>query len=258
MYKLFLFISFFFNSSLAIKKKKQFFPKEALVASYMLANDKKKEIVLNNIANQSISGFKNINSCIESYKQPPNKQEFTHPINGLRWADLDNGSFLNTQNPLNIGIVNFGFFQLSNNALTRNGNLAIRNDGVLINSIYKLPIQSIDDGEIQIPTGTTTNTIMIDKLGNISIRNQTIAKIKVVKFLDKNELQVLPNGLIFTSQLEEVEQPGIIQGYLESSNVDMMKNVNEFRETITSETLALNILNVDRSDEEKLVSTLFG
>jgi flagellar basal-body rod protein FlgG len=216
------------------------------------------DIVANNLANAETTAFKGQRANFEDLMYQTLRQPGTTNANqeispggiyvglGTKLSntqlDLAQGAMENTQRNLDVGIQGQGFFKVKlmqgigdGAGYTRNGNLVVNNNGDLVVNIgdgYKL------DPPVPVPLGSTDISIATD--GSIyATKGVTKAKIKVgqlqlTQFENPLGLNML-GGSIYTetdsSGKPITTAPGkdgagtILQGYLESSNVDSVKEL---------------------------------
>lgn len=132
---------------------------------------------------------------------------------------LDDGPVRQTGNPLDIAISGEGFLVADTelgDRYTRHGRLQLNADGTLVNGAGD-PIQG-EAGPIVIPPGETNISISTD--GVISGQNGELGQLRIVRFDNPEELRRAENGM-YTAQENpiDVENPKVIQGSLEDSNV---------------------------------------
>jgi flagellar basal-body rod protein FlgG len=155
--------------------------------------------------------------------------------------DLEQGSLENTSRPLDVGIEGNGFFKvkildaLGGFGYTRNGNFFVNNEGDLVLGMgdgYKL------QPPIQIPQGATD--ISISESGMVEVRQAgqdrttQVGQLEITQFINPQGLRLLGGSIYVKTEAsgEPVESnPGeegagvILQGYLEGSNVDPVKEL---------------------------------
>jgi flagellar basal-body rod protein FlgG len=156
--------------------------------------------------------------------------------------DLEQGSLENTGRPLDVGIQGQGFFKIKimdsiggGVGYTRNGNFFVNNNGELVLGMgdgYKLI------PEIRIPANVSEISISQD--GRISViqagqtTKQQVGQLQLTNFINPQGMQ-LQGGSIYTATEASgppVENnPGeggtgqLLQGFLEASNVDPVKEL---------------------------------
>ncbi|CAL4043030.1 Flagellar basal-body rod protein FlgF [Buchnera aphidicola (Tetraneura ulmi)] len=235
---------------------------------------KKSEILANNLANVSTSGFKSqlrtiLNSPINDGKiTKSNSYSF---LSNIPKYDFSNGFIRDTHDPLNLAIKNAGWFVVKDNKnkelYTRNGKLEINNLGQLtINQckvidkngkfIY-IPINCI-------PTFSTDGTITITSYNNNKKHKQKIGKIKIIN-INVSKIKKNKNGFF---QLEEKinknkkdvfiknKDAKIIQGALEDSNVNLTENLVEMIDNTRQFEMQMKMINLCNENEQKANSIL--
>lgn len=105
---------------------------------------------------------------------------------------------------------------------TRDGSFKINQDGILITN-QGATVMSTDDQAISIlnDDGQVAEDFTVDKNGTILVNNQEIARIKIVNFAEQRNLA--KEGAWMRAKDGEytvVENPGVMQGYLEMSNAN--------------------------------------
>jgi flagellar basal-body rod protein FlgG len=216
------------------------------------------DVVANNLANAETTAFKRSRVNFEDLYYLALKQPGTTAANGdvspagiyvglgVRVSntqlDTEQGSMENTGRQLDVGISGQGFFKVKildsiadGSGYTRNGNFFVNKDGDLVLGMgdgYKL------EPKINIPKGTTDVSISQD--GQVEVvKAGSNAKVKVgqlqiFQFVNPQGLN-LQGGSIYTqndSSGPPIEsKPGengagqVLQGFLESSNVDPVKEL---------------------------------
>jgi len=229
-------------------------------ASGMMLQMQKQDVVANNIANVNTGGYKKDNVLCQSFPNmlisrlgesqdnAQGREEVLQPVvigplgTGAVVKDIITdhglGTIKVTNNQLDLAISNEGYFAVQTpqgERFTRDGSFKINQEGILVTNQGNT-VMSTDNQPINIVAddGTVPESFRIDKNGSVLIDNQEIAKLKVVNFADKRNLEkqgawMRDKGNAYTV----VEQPGIVQGYLELSNVnvvqEMVKLINVVR-----------------------------
>jgi len=214
------------------------------------------DVVANNLANAETTAFKRSRVNFEDLmylmlKQPgtTNAAGEVSPAGifvglGTRISntqvDLEQGSLENTGRQLDVGIQGQGFFRVKTsigdgNAYTRNGNFFVNKEGDLVLGMgdgYKLI------PPIQIPTGTTDVSISEDGMVEVIRAGQNtktrVGQLKITQFVNPQGLKLLGGSLYQTtdasgdpleSNPREDGAGTILQGFLEASNVDPVKEL---------------------------------
>jgi flagellar basal-body rod protein FlgF len=200
-------------------------------ASGMLPRIKEQEITANNLANASAPGYKRDMLFTKELsraqaKNIPKKSDWETPMIDQVYTDYDQGSLDQTDNPLDMALEGSGFFvtQKSDgtNVLTRAGSFTIASDGYLVDPNGNRVIG--DGGPLSIGEGQ----VSIAENGQVQVDENQVGTMRVVDISDKtklikvgdNEFEV-PQGI----DLAQAVNYTIKQGYLESSNVNVVKEM---------------------------------
>lgn len=193
------------------------------------------DVVANNIANLNTTGFKADNAIFEEYLMPGARaDQFALPDRRMSyvqdrstWHDLSQGPVERTGNPLDVAIDGEGFIVVQTprgERYTRNGALQINATGQLVTSegyqvigeAGPITLQDKDrgvmiskDGTITVQEGLSATTDAIrGKLRLVTFGNQPLRK-------DGSSTFAAGNG----AAPQPVQNPNIVQGALEKSNV---------------------------------------
>lgn len=209
-------------------------------ASGMLPGIKKQEITANNIANASTPGFKKDSlfvkelSSIEK-KNVATRTDWENPMSNKVFTDFSQANFEKTGNPLDLAIDGKGFFTLQlddgSTVLTRSGSFMVDESGML--SFPQGATVMGESGAINVGNGNVT----VSQTGIVESDGIQVGRIVPVTIKDFNQLNkiggslyALPEGV----EITPVQDFSIQQGFLESSNVDivgeMIEMIVSFRE----------------------------
>lgn len=178
--------------------------------------------------------------------------------------DLEQGSLENTGRNLDVGISGLGFFRVKIDpsvgdglAYTRNGNFFVNNQNQLVLGLgdgYLL------DPPVEIPPNSTEISIsqagLIQVLPAGQIQKQTVGQIQLFQFVNPNGLNQLGSSLYqqTDSSGDPIEtRPGengagvLLQGFLESSNVDPVKELVSLIKT--QRAFELNSQSIQTADQ---------
>lgn len=178
-----------------------------------------------NIANAATTGFKKEavsfkNYLMKSANAParvPDGRSMSE-VSGIV-TDFSKGTIKRTGNPLDLAINGEGFFALEDNMYTRSGNFEIDSEGYLVTHDG---VKVLGDGG---PITVQGEKIDITESGEVFIDDVSAGNISVLDFPDKSVLTKV-SGTMFASESEGEETGAVIsQGYLESSNVEVIKEM---------------------------------
>ena len=227
-------------------------------ATGLRALSTKIDVVANNLANAETTAFKSSRANFEDLMyialKQPGAQNAAGDISpagifvglGVRVSntqlDLSQGSLERTDRQLDVGISGNGFFKVkvastlgNGEAFTRNGNFFVNKDGELVLGMkdgYKLipPIQ-IPANAVDI---TISNDGIITALTSNSTTPTNVGRLQISQFVNPNGLKLLggslyqetdASGPAVESNPAEDGAGEILQGHLEGSNVDPVKEL---------------------------------
>ncbi|MEW5693807.1 MAG: flagellar hook-basal body complex protein [Candidatus Hydrogenedentota bacterium] len=209
----------------------------------------RENVIANNVANVNTTGFKSS----DVYQNGLN-------ISGTQISsisrDFTQGSMMLTGDNLSLTVAGDGFFKVLTpkaTAYTRDGNFNIDATGRVVTS-SGYPITP----EIKLPENTENLTIT--KKGEVFAytngESQRVGQIELVKFTNPSGLIAAGENLYYKSANSGEPVPGlpgfgglgeIVQGYLESSNVDL---ASEFVHSIINENAIKANINVIKVMDE--------
>lgn len=212
-------------------------------SSSMLANQRKMNLISNNLANVSTAGYKKDEGIQESFpemmmsliEKGKQSKEIGSLGTGVRlqetYTDFQQGSVQQTGNTLDVAIEGDGFFVIQTPAgsrYTRNGNFTLNDSGQIVTN-QGYPVMG-ERGPLQ----TITNRdIKIDGNGQLYSGDIPGDRFLVVNFPDNNQLTKIGDNL-YTSELEGEQQTTglhVKQGFLENSNVNIIQEMVKMIET---------------------------
>ncbi len=192
----------------------------------MAANMRHLERVANNLANANTVGYRQdrmftevLNEEIDAEGAPLSTRRMN------QWVDHRTGSMESTGNPLDIALDGEGFFVVNNpetgsTEYTRAGRFMISEDGTL-----QTPTGLIVEGTsgpIDFPPDG--GDIQIRKNGDVMVDDRLLGTIRVVQFEDPSQLERIDNASFLAGDQfpQDIEEPSIVQGQVEMSNVNAL------------------------------------
>ncbi len=190
--------------------------------------------IANNLANVSTTGFKRDRISFESMLRGSRQVRQTRGINYSRirriGTDFSQGGLRHTGRSLDVAIEGEGFFKIRNRGkifYTRVGSFALDQNGIL-KTTDGFPILGDSGQQIQLPDAGG-RAISIDEQGNIAVDGAPAgARLQVFAVSDTSRLKKVGNSLytLEAGATERVaESARVIQGSLETSNVNMMEEM---------------------------------
>lgn len=247
----------------------------------MSAQNLNMDVIANNLANVSTTGFKKSRADFQDLlyqimKVPgsPTSADTRSPTGiqvglGVKPAAVTKvfteGDIVQTENPLDVAIEGSGFFQVEmpdgNTAFTRAGNLKLDGDGRITTS-DGFPIQP----EIVIPEDarevTISQTGLVSALVGDDTTSTELGNIDLADFVNEAGLVAIGRNLFRetdSSGAAALGTPGsdgygtLLQGYVENSNVNL---VEEMAHMITTQrAFEINSNVVSTSDEMMQTTT---
>lgn len=203
-----------------------------IILSRQTALQRELSIVANNIANMNTTAFKAEMAIYDDFEMNDNTGQKTNFVVDLgRVRDLREGTLQKTGNPLDLAIGGDGYFTIAEGTATfytRNGSFVIDNDGKLATRTGAAVLDTAGN-PILFPVGS--ERITISKDGLVHADNEEIGTIDIVTFENQQEMKNRGNGLLTTEQEAlPVEQPAVLQGMLEGSNVQSMTEMTRLIE----------------------------
>lgn len=223
------------------------------------AQQTRMEVVSNNIANVSTTGFKRERAVFEdllyqniSQVGASSTQDTQLPSGfsigtGVRVVATEKlhsqGTLTNTGNPLDMAVQGKGFFQIlmpdGSLAYTRDGSFQVNQDGQLVTSSgYQV------QPAITVPEGAQSVTIGSDGTVSVSLPGSAAAtqvgSLQLTNFINPAGLQAIGQNLLLESGASGAPQTGtpglnglgtLLQGSVESSNVNIAEELVNMIET---------------------------
>ncbi|MHC4454951.1 MAG: flagellar basal-body rod protein FlgF [Planctomycetota bacterium] len=216
-----------------------------------------QEVIAKNLANANTVGYK---KDIISFKQVLTQTDDieTSTVQTNFGIDHPKGNLTFTGNSLDITVDGDGFFTLeTDNGIryTRNGQFQLSNTGEIVTATgAKLLGQS---GPIQIPPGGIE--ILVDSKGNVRVDGNNIGTLMITNFTDLTSL-VSTGDSSFTAPIESINENNdidikVAQGYLESSNVDIVIELVDMIANMRSYEASNNVIKSFSDLLERLIST---
>ncbi|MCH5185062.1 MAG: flagellar hook-basal body protein [Oscillospiraceae bacterium] len=219
----------------------------------MLTQERRLDVISNNIANANTTGFKEDEMISRSFRDELiSRLDETTMVNKVREVgpynhgihvdqvvtDFRGGTPISTDNYTDAAIEGDGFFVFNTpqgERYSRNGVFRVTNDGVLVNQ-DDFPLQG-ENGDITVGAGSFT----INRVGEIyNNEGELIDRIRLVSFDDNSLLRKEGNNLYYNTDANMQESTASIrQGYIEASNVDgvtaMVEMIKTYRNYETNQ-----------------------
>lgn len=211
-------------------------------ASGMMLGMSRQDALANNLANVNTSGYKKdvlvssafpgmLISRIENQngegtaKKTPIGNLNSGACIGQIFTDLSKGNLKRTENPLDLALGSASYFVLESSdgeRFTRNGEFKLGAEGLLCD-VSGNPVLDINDEYIYIEDQFT-----VDKYGNIMASGEYLTTLKIASFEEPGSLRKVGYNLMESNDGYTLdENPEVLQNYVETSNVDAVKEMVE-------------------------------
>jgi flagellar basal-body rod protein FlgG len=199
-------------------------------AASMVPRVRKHEVIANNIANSETAGFKQDSIFLRTVRNEQSKLDKLQPSWEVRmlddiYTDYTQGTLQKTGGELDLAIEGDGFFVVETpvgEAYTRNGSFSVSPEGTLVDSQGN-PVMT-DAGELYV----AGSDIAIGADGQIAVDGEFVGQLQIVDFPKPYQLEKRA-GSLFVPQGDAVPEPVegamVRQGYLERSNVDVLREM---------------------------------
>jgi len=202
--------------------------------------------IANNLANSGTSGFKVQQLHVLQTLEEDVGTEGIDPAATVLFTDFSQGIIQRTDNPLDLALQGDGFFVVQ----TPEGQAFSRKGDFTVNKLKQIVTQMGDPviGEGGTAITVTDGKIHVSDNGAVYVDGNQVGKFRIVDFSDRQVLENTGGGLYRdpgTAGLSQVEKPKISSGFIELSNVNIVKEMTE-------------MIDIQRSFEtyQKIIQTL--
>ncbi len=232
-----------------------------ITMSRQIALRRQLTVVANNMANLNTAGFKAQRMLFETYvvKAPgdqaqPDTFDYVHDRATL--LDTTEGGLKPTGNRLDVALRRDGYLVVETPEgprYTRQGRLQVDVDGILVTERGH-PVLS--PGDEPIVVGADTADIVIARDGTIANDGGPLGRLNVVRFSAPEALRPVGDGLMDSLEpAEPVAQPEIVQGMLESSNVEPIREVTHLIDVQRAYDRARKMVEQENERLNKMIET---
>jgi flagellar basal-body rod protein FlgF len=229
---------------------------DLVLLSDQMALQRSVDVIANNVANSSTTGFKREGVQFETYMgKMGGKQRTAFVYDRATYRDMTPGTISTTGNPLDFAIQGNGYFQIqtpTGTQYTRNGAFHTDNQGQIVNSA-NMPVLSDGGQPILVPEDATDFVIGGDgfitaHVGTATARSQ-LGKIGVVNF-DKPEALIPTTGSLFSTTQQPTPATSnnvLVQGAVEESNVKPVLEMTDLVRIQRAYEQATNLIGADNT-----------
>jgi len=220
-------------------------------AAGLETTDQRVRKLMDNIVNSEVPGYQKGDVVVRGFPLQldasiQKRSSIKPQVEGSFYSDL-HGALVKTDNKLDLALSDNGYFIVSGpwgEGYTRDGRFRLDSDGRLLSVAGNYMVMG-QGGPIVVTPGAD---VEFTQQGEVKVDGVVVDKIRVVLPEQKEALEPM-SGSIFkktspTSVMQDVDNPRLIQGYVESSNSNI---VDEMMEMI--------ILEREYSLNSKIIST---
>lgn len=240
----------------------------------MVSNFRRQMIIANNLANattvgykQDLTTFSDFTNVLTVWKEAsgPGTLAASHPIGTLGTGaeleeislDLSQGDLNETGNALDLAISGPGFFAIQTplgTLYTRDGSFHRNTAGQVARADGGLLLG--ESGPLEAGAGD----ILVDGDGRVSVDGQVVGEIRLVEFGPQDRLLKLGGNYLApedpAAQERAAEGAAINQGFLERSNVDLMRASVEMLSAMRSYEASLKLVQLQDQTLERTVNEI--
>lgn len=229
-----------------------------IALSRQLVLRRRMDLIANNIANMSASGFRAEKLLAEQVPVDAGTRQkinFVQDVAVVR--DLTPGGMIPTNNPLDVAIEGDGYFVVG----TDEGDRYTRSGQFRLNDLGEITTASgdsvLDDGGAPLAIPAESGPITIAPDGTVSTPDTVIGRLNLVAFEDRQDLQKAGEGLYRTDQAPTpATDSRLIQGLLEGSNVRAVVEMTEMMSTVRAYQGTQKIIDTHHEMERRMVERM--
>ena len=213
--------------------------------------------IAQNIANAQTAGFRGSEIRFEELVQNISGEDTSFSTDGVEYLDTTQGGLEQTGNPLDFAVRGNAWFGVETPAgqvVTRDGRFTMTNNGQLV-SVSGFPV--LDPGGAPIQLDPAAGEPAVGDDGFIRQGGQQVGAIGLFAFQPGPDFQRYgDSGIIVDGELEAVvDNPnvGVVQGYVEKSNVDALHEITQLIMVQRSFEQAASLMETSEQSVEQLI-----
>ncbi|MCU0641380.1 MAG: flagellar hook basal-body protein [Candidatus Margulisbacteria bacterium] len=191
------------------------------------STDQQVKKLMDNLVNAEVPGYKRSEVVVKGFpaalESASQKFQPVKPQADTTFYSELPGALIKTGGALDVAIGSAGYFVVSGQwgeGYTRDGRFKLDNDGRLLTVAGNYPVQG-EMGPIIVTPGTV---VEINQEGDVLVDQVKVDRLKLVQPEQPGGLEQL-SGSLFKRQdgtvvMQPIDNPRVIQGYVESSNVN--------------------------------------
>ena len=236
--------------------------------SAQIALQKELDVVANNVANASTTGFKADRQLFQTYVDQLNVPggNIAFVQDRATYIDRSAGPIQVTDNSLDVAVQGDGYLSVNSpqgTLYTRNGHLQVGQDGTLLDSSGRA-VLSPDGTPIQLPDQYTDLQIQGDGTVNVRVNGawQNVGQIGTFRPTDPLALRKTGDGLFTdpSNAMQPIEsgdpESHLVQGALDGSTVQPVREIANMTELGRAYEQLSTLLSDDNDRERKMIAAL--
>lgn len=225
------------------------------------ALSRRMDMVANNIANSNTVGYRAQDMLFETQTITPTPgQPLDFVVDRSTYNDLAAGPVQQTGNPLDVALTGPGYLSVKDatgaTVYTRAGALKMNPDGSIVDALGN-PVLSDGGDAVTIPDGISNIAIAGD--GTVSGEKGVIGKLAIAEFPNPQGLVPAGNGYFKADKQTptgDASNTRVIQGSLENSNVQPVREMTQMLEVSRQYQAVVNIMNQEHDRITNAIKTL--
>jgi flagellar basal-body rod protein FlgF len=238
----------------------------SIILSRMITASRTVDVIANNIANVSTPGYEanHLESSawidrMRGVAAPPGGTTLAYTQAAGTWRDAAPGPVHQTGNPLDLALPGGGYFTVATAngpQLTRDGRFGLLPDGTVANASGDALLDP-NGQPVTIPAQSGPLTVAAD--GTISTAQGIIGQVGVVSVPNPQTLIAKGNNLFEpTTQPVPSAAPNVVQGALESSNVQPIVEITKMIEASQNFRMIAQFVSAEQTRNQTAISQILG
>ncbi len=230
--------------------------------SRMVALQRQMDVVANNVANATSTGFKRERVMFSEYLQRPTMGERLSMVQDhATTRDMSPGPLSPTSNPLDLAIRGKGYFvvdTLNGPHYTRSGRFQLDPKGQIVDN-NGLPVLGSDNRPITLKTGVSEIRIQGDGSIFTNLDPKTPAgKFKLVTFDKEQQMSEVGSGLFLTDEKPQLapNDTRLAQGMIEESNVQPVVEMTNMMAVLRQYQGIEKIVDSEHKSQQNMIQKL--
>jgi len=229
-----------------------------LALSRQLVLRRRMDVIANNIANMTASGFRAEKLLAEQVPVDVGRRQTINYVQDVAVVrDLTPGAMTPTNNPLDVAIEGSGYFVIG----TDEGDRYARGGQFRLSDLGEITTASgdsvLDDGGAPLAVPAESGAITIAPDGTVSTPDAVIGRLNIVDFDDSQDLQKVGDGLYRTDQAPRpAADARLVQGLLEGSNVRPVVEMTEMMSTVRAYQGTQKIIDSHHEMERRMIERM--